>query len=430
MISNLIQISLKKKKKIICVVILITLTYSATFQCDESICNFGVCNSIACNGNTYICGSTTSTCTLECASQCENIIFLSSAQYTQISCTKRNACTGISISIPETYTTFSIECLKNDACSSINIECADPNNCQCQSTMNNQQCINNIQWVNSQSTTTSSTTTTTTAQPTQFPTKAITSNPTYFPSLVPSKNPTKIPTEFPSKQPSFMSTLITINPTQLPTIHPSLLITENLHAYVSELSTYSTTPIHIATKNEIIAAHLNNSESKKIELHFILIVAFISILFFGICIGMLIYYSKYKRKKFLKEKFGDNPNDIEMHISVNELHVHESKQQQAMDKTRVHKITMDDFVIKSDSEESAEAYNQRMTHDKMNGENHLALPQSMMFAALSKDLPNSLNSNDEGMMVASVGSPSCDDIGSILYEPGIEQVTPSGEFVE
>eukprot|EP01083_Nonionella_stella_P285790 972848_1 len=105
------------------------------------------------------------------------------------------------------------------------------------------------------------------------------------------------------------------------------------------------------------------------------------------------------------------------------------KRKQVMDVTNAVTCTLNEFVIKSDSEQSDEQYNRRMTNN-MNGEMQLALPQSMLYTAMIKELPKSPNSNDEGMIIGSVGSPSCADIGSILYEPGIGQITPGGDFAD
>eukprot|EP00483_Globobulimina_turgida_P004478 UN04487 len=98
--------------------------YSNTLVCNETICNFGICDANTnCNNNEYICTDEASICSLECNSNCYNISITSVAQNTDIMCNNDYSCDTVSVSILNANNILSFACKQLSSCSNINIQC-------------------------------------------------------------------------------------------------------------------------------------------------------------------------------------------------------------------------------------------------------------------------------------------------------------------
>eukprot|EP01084_Bolivina_argentea_P039606 73188_1 len=167
----------------------ISIVYGSTHICDDSICDFGICNTWNnCADYNFICTDTTLECSFTCKKNCHNINITSSSNYTTISCANRYSCKNIEIEITQPTSELYLYCKKTWSCSNITIYSHLKSSFHCTDN-DNYQCSNDIQIT------------------------LISYSPTLY--------PTSIPTLYPTEIPIYISSIPTMNSTYSPTLNPT-----------------------------------------------------------------------------------------------------------------------------------------------------------------------------------------------------------------
>eukprot|EP01084_Bolivina_argentea_P039607 73189_1 len=165
----------------------ISIVYGSTHICDDSICDFGICNTWNnCADYNFICTDTTLECSFTCKKNCHNINITSSSNYTTISCANRYSCKNIEIEITQPTSELYLYCKKTWSCSNITIYSHLKSSFHCTDN-DNYQCSNDIQIT------------------------LISYSPTLYPTSIPTLYPTEIP--IPTMNSTYSEYSPTLNPT-------------------------------------------------------------------------------------------------------------------------------------------------------------------------------------------------------------------------